>query len=218
MRLIVATPELGPNLFADFYSAAAGAGRRPLLVYFSGALSERRYEQRRMTEPAIVVETFRESGPGAAAWNLLVFQPPPTLVERGHDLRRIVGGLLSAFVQASLNPEPPAIAAVGMSYGALLGCAYALEVQRCNRLATLAGVGMAEVTESAPWEAVVGKAFKCFVNDGDPLSEHSHRFAEQMRGYGHRVEVVTQHGEHSFMDFVANGSATEAFKFAVLGR
>ncbi len=218
MRLIAATPELGPNLFADFFSAVAGAHRRPLLVYFSGALSERRYEERRKSEPTNVVEAFRESGPVALAWDLLVVAAPPTFVAREPGLGRIVSALVSEFLAASPNPEPPATAAVGMSYGALLGCAYVLEVQRCNRLAAPAGVGMAEVTESAPREALAGKTFKCFVNDGDPLSEQSHRFARQMRGYGRRVEVVTRHGEHSFVDFVANGSAAEAFRFAVLGR
>jgi pimeloyl-ACP methyl ester carboxylesterase len=189
-----------------------------MLVYFGGALNERRYEERRGTEPLIVEEAFRLSTPEAAAWALLVVPPPPSLTERGPGLRPVVVDLVSAFLRAGVRPEPSTTAAVGMSYGAMLGCAFTLEEPRCRRLATLAGVGMADVAAAAPQDAVTGKAFRCFVNDGDPLSEQTRRFAALMRGAGRRVDVVERHGEHSFADFVANGSAAEAFRFAVGAR
>lgn len=113
MKLVVDSPGLGPNLFADFHSVANGAGRRPLLVYF---------------------------------------------------------------------------------------------------------VGMVGVVEAAPSEAVAGKSFKCFVNDEDPLSEQSERFAALMARSGRQVDVVRRQGGHSFEDFVNNGSAAEASSFAMRGR
>ncbi len=180
MRLSIDGPGLGPDLFADLYLPGGSARAGPLLVYFAGALSERRYEERRKTEPSIVVEEFRATLGPAAAWGLLVVPPPPALTDRGPTLRRTVAELVEAFVAAGAARKPSTIAAVGMSYGAMLGCALTLEDSRCNRLATLAGVGMTEVVEAAPPDSIAGKAFRCFVNDDDPLSEQSHRFATFM--------------------------------------
>ncbi len=217
MRLTIEGRELSSDLYADLYPPERAADHGSLLVFFSGASGERRYEERRKTEPRIVVETFRASAPEAAAWALLVLPPPPALTERGPGLRRIVLGLVSAFIRAGARSEPSTMAAVGMSYGAMLGCALTLEEPSCSRLATLAGVGMTEVVEAAPAGAVAGKAFKCFVNDEDPFSERSHHFAAFMGKAGRRVEVVERKGEHAFVDFVMNGSAAEAFRFALTG-
>jgi pimeloyl-ACP methyl ester carboxylesterase len=203
---------LGSDVFADLYLPEGAARSRPLLVYFAGALDERRYEERRRGEPSNVLDEFRFAV-GQAGWGLLVVPPPPALTEIGPALRLEVAGLVDAFVEEA-GWRPLTIATVGMSYGAMLGCALTLEAPRCNRLATLAGVGMKEVVEAAAPDAVAGKAFRCFVNEGDPLSEQSHRFAALMASAGRSVEVVSRKGEHSFADFVANGLAIEAFRFA----
>lgn len=210
-------PPVGPHLFADFHSGLQRAGRRSLLVYFNGALNERRYEERRATQPTHIFEVFGEIETADEAWDLLVIPPPPALTERGLAMRRIVAELVLTFVGSSPNPAPAVFAAVGMSYGAMLGCAFTLEADGCDRLATLAGVGMVEVVEAAPPEELAGKSFKCFVNDGDPLSDQSDRFAAVMAASGRRVEVIRRHGGHAFVDFVANGSAAEAFRFAMRG-
>ena len=208
-------PGLGTDLYADLYLPEEPALPGRLLVYFAGALSERRYEERRRTAPTIVADEFAAAVGRGRGWGLLVVPPPPALVERGRALQQRVAELVEAFVAALAAWKPSTMAVVGMSYGAMLGCALTLEDSRCNRLATLAGVGMADVVEAAPPDSVAGKAFRCFVNDDDPLSEQSHRFAALMANAGRPVEVISRKGEHSFADFVANGSAAEAFRFAV---
>ena len=87
----------------------------------------------------------------------------------------------------------------------------AFEHERVRALATTAAVGLAEAAHESERRLFAGKRYLSFANLDDPCADHTHRFWEAMIMRGFSVDVIEREGGHPFDDYVANGSAHQAF-------
>ncbi len=216
MKIHVRRSALGSRLFADYYSAEGSGG---LVVWFGGAVPRRVYEERRETEPTPVLDCWQAACVGAGIAADLLVVPSPTAPSRDLGFLRqavrihLVHELLPA-AGVSLGTD---VACAGLSFGALLATAVAIELPACCRVVTIGGVGMSEMAATAGPDLFARCRFLCLTNHGDPMQPQSFRFQAVAALRGAAVEVRLGAGGHDFSDYATNGSVEAGFRFLLEG-
>lgn len=213
-KLVVEQSAVGLDAYAYFYRFGPCSGlTTPLVVYFGGAISTHVYHARRDTEPLPLVEIFEDALSRACVEyvDLLVVACP--LIGRAVPAfrARMFELLLGELLPRSPNPKSERVAFFGNSEGAHIAAVLAFELEAVLALATTAAVGLAEAADESERRLFAGKRYLSFADVGDPCSKFTHAFWEAMILRGIPVDVIEREGGHDFEDYVANGSAREAF-------
>lgn len=214
-KIIVEDSAVDHVAFADWYrfGKPPHGVTPPLVVYFGGAISTDVYNARLDTEPLALVETIGRalSGTGVGSVDLLVV-PCPLIGRTYPDFRfRLFRFILDELLPRTPNPEPEQMVFFGNSAGAHIAATLAFELEQVRALATTAAVGLLEAADESELRLFAGKQYLSFANVDDPCSDHTLRFWEAMISRGIPVDVIEREGGHAFEDYVANGSALDAF-------
>jgi hypothetical protein len=213
-KIVVEHSAVDHDAFADFYRfGPVPQPAMPLVVYFGGAISTDVYNARRDTEPLSLVELVEDAliATGVESVDLLVV-PCPLIGRKYPDFRsRIFRFFLEELLPRTPNPEPERMAFFGNSAGAHIAATFAFELDSVRALATTAAVGLVEAADESERRLFEGRRYLSFANEADPGTEHTYRFWEAMILRGISVDVFEREGGHAFEDYVANGSAREAF-------
>jgi len=209
---------MGRNLFADHYSFGAIDAQTPLLVYVGGAINESIYDLRRNSRPDGLAQTCLQAMNKESIESLefLALSPPPNTGHRPMDGSE---GFFQLFMFDLLprlnNPRPTAIGFIGNSYGAHLATYVSMCLAPTKGLATIAGCGMADAIETSSRISLGRIAIKVFSNKDDGTSAEDAKLRTVLRGHGKEFGYAQGKGGHSFADYEANGSVSEAFRFVI---
>lgn len=238
LKISVPDSVVCADAFGDAYRFEAGADTSPsldvpLVVYFGGAISTATYHARRDTEPAPIRELFEralaEVGHDVAATvdataaatvaantvDLLVVPCPPIGRSEPDFRARIFAFVHDELLPRTPNPTPSRVAFVGNSAGAHLAAMLAFESDAVRALATTGGVGMLEAAQESERRLLTGKRYRCFANLDDPRAPHAHAFWDEILSHLVSADVIERPGGHAFDEHIANGSALDAFRFAL---
>ena len=222
-KLVVENAAVGHEAFGDWYRFGPeveeypGAPDVPLVVYFGGAISTPTYEARRETEPSPIREVFEIELAVAGIESVDLLVVPCPLIGRSEPdfAARISTFVLDELLGSTPNPKPSRLVFFGNSAGAHLASTLAFELASVRALVTMGGVGMAEAVRASERRLFAGRRYRCFANDDDTCTSHTHAFWVEMLSHGVAVDVTERPGGHDFDDYFANGSVQDGFAVAL---
>lgn len=201
---------MGLRDYADYYRF--GSSPAVLIHYTGGTISREQHAERSHSEPTPIVDELRRVLKPTEEVHLLVSPAPPAGDEpRDEPLEAYLEYVIDVLLpEAGLAPE--AIGFAGYSFGGHLATYLAATEERARGLAVFGGVGVLEAAREAG--GVVSEALKSrfYRNADDPVPDPG-LYVGRLPAAMHARAAAPLRGGHPFVDYAANGTVREVFRF-----
>lgn len=212
------------DAYANLYRVGDVSTAGPLVVYVGGAVGVPTYVERMSTEPVVLRDVLADALARSAAPRLdVLFCPCPVDTRRRGETKAAGCEWFETHLDDELIPSlgvaPTALSFIGYSAGAIFAAHLAI-VTEASALVTIGGAGLVRALSNPELTALRREnqnggwrlRAALFRNMGD----HADEPADAARLLGvPGAAMPARPGGHPFVDYIDNGTAAEAFRFAI---